>query len=491
MHWFPILTPFLKRHPIDLRHQADQRFPFHHTTLHIALLIGIVLGPSFSPVQVHAQDTGLSTSPTDSPSPGTLQLELDLRRDATVVAIERVLPAVVNISTRSRVAARRSPTEQMIEEFFGYRRQPRTTFSRGSGVVIDPDGHVLTNVHVVGDADEILVQFEDSQEFLKAERVALSQGRDVALLKIQASEPRRFRAIAFANNDDLLLGETVLALGNPFGLGGSVSRGILSAKVRRNQDDSPRDGRLEWQDWLQTDAAINPGNSGGPLINLNGELIGINVAVLRPDAGAQGIGFAIPVRQIKEALAEALSGETVENFWFGARLEPELRPLTIRTIQPGSPAASAGLQPEDVILEIDGEPVRSLIEFNRTLVHAGASRLIPLVVQKNGRTRKLNLRLVRETEFFNEGLIRAKLGLTLRPVRGGLLIHGVESGSNAEARGLRKGMSILGMEGVGTPDILAVAKAIYELPQGDTLELEVAFTEGWTRYRGRVEIQVR
>lgn len=457
---------------------------------------GILLGISLliyglSAHRMSAQGAPAPSTP-DLDSDSALPMELDPRRDATVLAVDRVIPSVVNISTRSRVVARRSnPAEQLIEEFFGYRRQPRTTFSRGSGVVIDPEGYVLTNVHVVGNADEILVQFGDSQDSFRAERVALSQGRDVALLKIVAPDGHRFRSISLANNDDLLLGETVLALGNPFGLGGSVSRGILSAKSRRAVEEEPRDGRLEWQDWLQTDAAINPGNSGGPLINLRGELIGINVAVMRPDAGAQGIGFAIPVRQIKEALAEALSGETIETFWFGARLQPDLRSLVVRTVQPGSPAAGAGLQPEDVILEVDGQPTRSLIEFNRSLAAVGATRPIPLRIRQKDRTRVVQLQLVRETEFFNEGLIRQKLGLTVRPVQGGLLIQGVEARSDAAARGLKKGMYILGMEGVGSPDILTVAKALYTLRSGETLDMEVAFNEGWTRYRGRVEVRVR
>jgi S1-C subfamily serine protease len=238
--------------------------------------------------------------------------EPDARRDATVEAVKKVLPSVVNIATEEVVPIR-DPMENLFREFFDpyYRgRQPNTQFSLGSGVVIDEEGYIVTNFHVVGRARRVWVRLHDGREF-EADKVAVSPSTDVALIRIRAKAGEKFAAIRFAADDDLLLGETVLALGNPFGLGGSVSKGILSSKTRRPPTDSEP---MDLADWLQTDAAINPGNSGGPLVNLNGELIGINVAVLNQ---AQGIGFAIPVRRVSEKL-----GEIYSRNWMGCGSAP-------------------------------------------------------------------------------------------------------------------------------------------------------------------------
>ena len=176
----------------------------------------------------------------------------------------------------------------------------------------------------------------------RAEAVAGSLATDIALLKIiPKNTDDTFTAATFAADDDLLLGETVLALGNPFGLGGSVSRGILSSKSRRAKSGG---SKLDIPDWLQTDASINPGNSGGPLINLDGEIIGINVAVLRE---GQGIGFAIPIKRVNESLARIFTPEFLEGNWFGAAIHPGSRPLTVASVAPDSPAAKAGLLPGD------------------------------------------------------------------------------------------------------------------------------------------------
>lgn len=445
------------------------------------VVVGLIDAPT-----LRAQELGGAEVAPD------LEVDLDPRRDATVRAVERVMPAVVNIATRSWSAARRAdPVERMMEEFFGYRRQQPAAYSRGSGVVIDPEGYVITNVHVVGDAEDIWVQFSDTMESLPARRVALSQGRDVALLKIDAPTERVFKAVSLAPDDDLLLGETVLALGNPFGLGGSVSRGILSARARRSADEANATGRLEWQDWLQTDAAINPGNSGGALVNLNGDLMGINVAVMRPEMGAQGIGFAIPARQIREALAETLSGETIEGYWFGARLQPELRHLVVRGVQSGSPAATAGLEPGDIILKVDQEAARGLIEFHRVLVRSQGARPIELLVRRGASDRTLSLKLVPESEFFNLGLIRERLGVTVRPVRGGLLVQAVEPASQAARKGLRKGMFIIGHEGIQSGGVIGLAKALHARKPGESIVLELLVDQGWSRYRARVDVSVR
>jgi len=263
----------------------------------------------------------------------SVTLELDpanVRRDATVQAVEEVLPSVVNIATAT-VVEYPDFYSPLLREFYGWgNRTPRERLnSIGSGVVINEDGWVLTNLHVVRRASRIQVKMWDGQVY-EAEPFVLGQDyiaigtehSDVALVKLKLPEGVKLKAIQFAPEDDLMLGETVLALGNPFGLGGTVTRGILSSKNRR---PSTGEEPLDYQDWLQTDAAINPGNSGGPLINLNGELIGLNVAVYRE---GQGIGFAIPIRQVNEALSHFFTPEISHGLWFGARLKREVRKLT-------------------------------------------------------------------------------------------------------------------------------------------------------------------
>src|SRR6266699_2491008 len=265
--------------------------------------------------------------------------EPHIRRDATVAAVERVMPSVVNIATAT-VVEYEDFYQRLFSEFFGqggYRPRREQEYSIGSGVIIDEDGYVLTNLHVVRRATRTQVKLWDGREY-EADRIVATPNSDVALLKIRCKPGEKFKAANFAADDDLLLGETVLALGNPFGLGGSVTKGILSSKTRR---PSTGNEPLNVNDWLQTDAAINPGNSGGPLLNIRGELIGLNVAVYRE---GQGIGFAIPVKQVSEALAGFFSPEVSHSLWFGARLRQGPPPLTVAMVQPGGPSAKAGLR---------------------------------------------------------------------------------------------------------------------------------------------------
>src|SRR5436189_3046767 len=273
-----------------------------------------------------------------------LRGETDVRRDATVDASQRVMPAVVNVATETVIQVN-DPIEQMFRDFFDpyYRRRPpNTQRSLGSGVIIDEEGYVLTNFHVVNRASRVWVKLYDGREY-ECEKISETSLTDVALLKIRGKENEKFSAVKFAQDDDLLLGETVLALGNPFGLGGSVSRGILSSKSRRPPIENEP---LDVMDWLQTDAAINPGNSGGPLVNLRGELIGVNVAIYRE---GQGIGFAIPIKRIASAVSEIYSPEGLESMWFGARVRPGTSPLQIVSVQLESPAGKAGLKAGDRI----------------------------------------------------------------------------------------------------------------------------------------------
>jgi S1-C subfamily serine protease len=424
----------------------------------------VVLGASlFLAGAIRAQQTDLTkTEP------------LDVRRDATVEAIERVMPSVVNVEGSADVDPN-SADDRLMAEFFGWRLQQvqEAVVSRGSGVVIDEEGYVLTNVHVVDGVKRVFVKFNDGSEPIEAERVALNAGKDVALLRLKAPG-RKFPAVKFAKDDDLLLGETVIALGNPFGYAGSVSRGILSSRARRGPTEDRSRGDLDTLDWIQTDAAINPGNSGGPLINLRGDLIGINVATLRPQMGAQGIGFAIPIKRVNQALAEVLSGESVGRFWFGARLKAATRPLTIQAVQPGSPAEKAGLKPGDVISAVQGDPPSGIIEFNRALVKAGDASDIPLTIRRAGTLKELRLRLIEESDFFNNEYLSARAGFKVAAVRGGgFVVQSVDANGPAAAAGLKRGHLIRGLDRTEFPDVVTLARYLFGRPKGETVEVGV------------------
>ena len=426
----------------------------------------------------------------------------DVRRDAVVEAVQRVMPSVVNIRTET-VLKRNDANERMLQEFWGpiYRRRgPEKTVSLGSGVIIDEDGWVLTNFHVVRRATSIFVKLADNREY-EAEAISGTSFTDVALLKLKGKPGEKFSAIKFAGDDDLLLGETVLALGNPFGLGGSVSRGILSSKSRRPATENET---LEVEDWLQTDAAINPGNSGGPLVNLRGDLIGIDVAVLQQ---GQGIGFAIPVKRVSSALAEIYSPELLRANWFGARVKPGAMPLVVGSVQVESPAGQAGLRAGDQIVEVNGRAPRSFIDFSRELIDTSTNKNISLLVQRGADRRTVNVRLVREETFFNTELIRKKTGAAVRNLTpetaralglrstDGLLIAAVDKDSAAARAGLKTNMIITSVDGQITPTFLNAAKMLHAKSKGEKSTLDLIVPRQRGRYleyqEAKVEVTVQ
>jgi S1-C subfamily serine protease len=401
--------------------------------------------------------------------------EPDMRRDATVEAVERVMPSVVNIGTET-IIEHNDPFEQMLREFWGpyyRRRQPDSQYSLGSGVIIDENGYVLTNLHVVQRASKVWVKLADGREF-EARPIVGNTQKDVALLKLLTKGNEKFKAVKFAKDEDLLLGETVLALGNPFGLGGSVSRGILSSKNRRPPLETEP---LDVADWLQTDAAINPGSSGGPLIDLRGELVGLNVAIYRE---GHGIGFALPIKQVTEALSEIFLPEVTQSAWFGARIKSGPYPLTITEVEPESPAAKAGLRKDDVILQVNGKTPRDFIQCTEWISDS-PNYETTLAVRHDGEQRKVTARMIPLTQ-----LIRQKLGASVQQLdkddlaarfgfrRGaGLLIAEVDPGSPAERAELQRGYLITGIDGQTTPDLLSAASTLVRKKKGERVELQV------------------
>ena len=404
----------------------------------------------------------------------------DIRRDAVVVAVEKALPCVVNIGTETIVETR-DAFDDLLREFWGpyyKRRSPDRQYSLGSGVIIDEDGYVLTNLHVVRRASRVWVKLPDGREF-EAQPVKGKTSTDVALLKIVTKNGEKFSPVKFAADDDLLLGETVIALGNPFGLGGSVSRGILSSKERR----APREGEaLDVSNWLQTDAAINPGNSGGPLVNLRGELIGINVAVYRD---AQGIGFAIPIKRVNEALAEFFTPEAMRSLWFGARIKSGGGPLIIQHVQDGSPAQRAGLRTNDVIVQVNGRAPKNLIDFNRELLTSADRKDIALVFNRGYERHTATVRLLQERDFFNAALVRQKLGATLQELTpelaaqfglrstSGFVIAAVDKGTPAATAELQPYFLVQAFDGHVPPNLVEAAKLLYAKKAGAKVRLDL------------------
>lgn len=330
----------------------------------------------------------------------------DIRRDATVAAVEQALPSVVSLATTA-ISEYRDPYLDYQLRFFG-KRAPvdlREGLNNiGSGVIIDESGYLLTSLHVLTNKTfRIQVKLANGDVY-DAERCVDTTLKDIALLRIKDPQGKKFKAIKFANDDDLLLGESVIALGNPYGLGGSVTRGILSSKNRR---PSAGDSQLYIPDWLQTDADINPGNSGGPLVNLRGEMIGINARVLREGEG-MGVGFAIPAKQISAALSEFFTPEAANECWFGARIGSFNAPLAVTHVQARSPAEKAGLLVGQRIVSVNGVKPRTSVDFHR-LIMSGKDLKTRIEVETKGARHTLTVQMISFVELFQQ-----RLGLALR-----------------------------------------------------------------------------
>src|SRR5438552_5475040 len=305
------------------------------------------------------------------------------RRSLVVEAVERASPAVVNVSTEQIVERRGSPfpfpQDPFFDEFFRDFVDPRPqrfkTTSLGSGVLVGTDGTIMTNVHVVERASRIHVTLADQREF-DATLVGADADADIAVVRVKTGAALPF--IALGRSADLMIGESVIAIGNPFGLSHTVTTGVVSA-VGRSLHDEDR----TYTDFIQTDASINPGNSGGPLLNIKGELIGINTAIY---GKAQGIGFAIPVDRARRVMKDLVSYGEVRRVWIGLvvqDLTPELaqhfgvrRGVIVAEVEAKSPAADADLERGDAIVKVDGREVASREEFDQRVGdHAEGDRI--------------------------------------------------------------------------------------------------------------------
>ena len=385
--------------------------------------------------------------------------------------VRRATPAVVNVYAAKTVAVRNPLFDDPIfRRFFGGPGAPggsgdQVQRSLGSGVLVDAEGLVVTNNHVIEGADQVKVSLADKREF-EAELVLKDSRSDLAVLRIK-TQNERFPALEFADSDALEVCDVVLAIGNPFAVGQTVTHGIVSALARTEV------GITDYQFFIQTDAAINPGNSGGALVDLGGRLVGINTAIFSRTGGSQGIGFAIPANMVKVVVASAKSGGSiVKRPWLGARLQavtPEIaeglglkRPsgALVATVTPMSPAARAGLKTSDLIIAIDAQPVEDANAFDYRFATKAIGGSARLGVIRGGKEVALSVVLEAAPDTPHEELVIASPSpfqgarvsnlspalaenLRLDPSTQGVVIVDIAAGSPAQSLGFQRGDLVL------------------------------------------------
>ena len=403
--------------------------------------------------------------------------------------LEQVLPAVVNISTRGRVRVADNPLLQdpFFRRFFGAPQAPRErpTHSLGSGVIVDAtNGYVLTNNHVIDKAEEITVTLKDGRS-LTATLVGKDPEADVAVIQIPAEN---LSAVTLADSDKLRVGDFVVAIGNPFGLGQTVTSGIVSAMGRSGL------GIEGYEDFIQTDASINPGNSGGALVNLRGELVGVNTAIIAPGGGNVGIGFAIPVNMVGQIMDQLVTHGEVRRGRVGLfvqDLTPELakafgiketRGAVIAKTMQDSPAEKAGLQAGDVVTSINGKAVNSSAELRNVFGLLQVGETAALEVIRDGKRRVIKVTIAEPVQASLEGkrlspvLQGASFGVIAEdsPEFGrieGVPVLSVEPGTPAWRAGLRKGDVIVSINRQPVTDLDELQQTVKAAQRGLLINL--------------------
>lgn len=368
----------------------------------VFVIIGVIFGVVLSSrLNVHeitlAQETGISKETTDFLG--------KLSKSLSEVA-EKVKPAVVNISTTKTVTLRETPFDEFFNDPFfrrffgrdfpfGHKKRKYRSSALGSGVIVTDDGYILTNNHVIKDADEIKIVLQDKREF-KGKVIGTDPKTDLAVVKIDA---KGLPALKLGDSDRLHVGEIVLAVGNPFGLSHTITMGIVSAVGRSKV------GIADYEDFIQTDAAINPGNSGGALVNIKGELIGINTAIFSTSGGYMGIGFAIPSNMAKAVMESIIKYGKVIRGWLGVTIQdltPEIaehfgikeeKGSLVTDVVKGSPAEKAGFRRGDLIIEFDGKPVKDSTSLRNMVANTPPGKTVPVKIIREGKEVVLNVTL--------------------------------------------------------------------------------------------------
>jgi serine protease Do len=455
---------------------------------------------------------------------------------------EAVIDAVVNISTSQNVDARPgagggggggatpsvppgSPFEEFFDEFFKNRRgqgggdnnqpnrTPRRVSSLGSGFVIDAEGIVVTNNHVIADADEITVIFNDNSK-LKAEIIGRDTKTDLAVLRVKPDKP--LKAVKFADSEKIRLGQWVIAIGNPFSLGGSVTAGIISAR-NRDINSGPYDN------YIQTDAAINKGNSGGPLFNLDGEVIGVNTAIISPSGGSVGIGFAVPAKTVISVIDQLRQFGEARRGWLGVRIQQVtdeiaeslgLKQATgalVAGVEDAGPAKPAGIEPGDVILKFDGRDVKDVKDLPRIVADTPVGKDVEVKIMRKGKEETKTVKLGqlkddakpvpvainRDAAPQTPPVVKKALGLDLANLSDdlrkrfkikdsikGVVITGIDQGSAAADKRLNAGDVIVEIAQEAVTSTEAVQKRLDDLKKDGRKSalLLVANAEGELRF---------
>ena len=335
--------------------------------------------------------------------------------DSVADIAEGLQDSVVNISTTQMLKGpaesnptgpgpKGSPFEEFFDDFFDDEDKeglPRKVSSLGSGFVIDPSGLVVTNNHVIEGADEIIINFTDGSKLKVTKILGHDPKTDLALLQVEPKKP--LKAVTFGDSSKMRVGDWVMAIGNPFGLGGSVTVGIISA-TKRDINAGPYD------DFLQTDAAINRGNSGGPLFNMDGQVIGVNTAIISPSGGSIGIGFAVPSNSAVQVVDQLKQYGETRRGWLGVHVQnvtqeiadslgmPQPSGALVANVSPNSPASAAGLQPSDVILKFDGQPIENMRSLPRAVASTAIGKSVPVELLRKGQTVDVNVTVGRLPE---------------------------------------------------------------------------------------------
>ncbi|MDQ0436832.1 Do/DeqQ family serine protease [Kaistia dalseonensis] len=392
--------------------------------------------------------------------------------------VKRVSPAVVNVYASRVVQQRRSPfmDDPFFRQFFGgggLDTAPRTRVqqSLGSGVIVDPSGVVVTNYHVIANADEVKVALSDRRE-LSADIILKDERMDLAVLRLKDGG-KEFPSLDFADSDALAVGDLVLALGDPFGVGQTVTSGIVSALARTQV------GASDYQFFIQTDAAINPGNSGGALVDMDGHLVGINSAIYSRSGGSIGIGFAIPSNMVRVVVKSAMSGSKVLLPWVGAdfqQVTAELaeglgldrpRGALVTNVTPAGPAAGAGLAVGDLVVSVDGIDIDDSNALNYRLATKGVGGNATLGIIRSGKEQSLSMALIaapetparEETAITADSPFAGMMVVNLSPAvidemgykgrrTDGVLVETIIDGSAAQAVGFRQGDVIVEVNNV-------------------------------------------
>ena len=426
---------------------------------------------------------------------------------------QAIRPSVVSISSVKRIQPRVRPRRQlppnvpdefrrffgdedMFDRFFDFGIPEGGLEQRGlgSGMIISADGYVLTNNHVVGGADEVKVSLSDGREF-SAEVVGTDRKTDIAVLKLKATG---LVPVQWGDSDSLKVGEWVIAVGSPFGLDQTVTAGIISAKGRANV------GLAEYEDFLQTDAAINPGNSGGPLVNMRGEVVGLNTAIASRTGGFMGVGFAIPSNMARSVVKSILEKGKVVRGWLGAVIQDLNEDLAksfrfsgkegvlIGDLVPDGPGAKAGLQAGDIVLKFNGRAVPDARHLKNAVADTAPNTEVTLEIFRDGRPQTLRVKIGELTDEASSlasrggpGETASKLGMTVRPLTPeiaanlgieraeGVVVTDVESGSVAAEASIRPGDVIVSVGGKAVRNLADYRNAMSQVDLSEGVRMQV------------------